>query len=413
MIEVPGLGINDIVDSIGKFSDWYDNRKLEKHKLLWERANLIKAYDWIVSYYESIQQNLVKYNYSASSKYFPILQLLKWNEISDKSLLLEFNNHRPNFTPSKTQKIFYDFFSNLKKLKPIDLDVFSVKEIKISSHVIKLFFELGSFSQSVMCQYILEDELMNLLDEFEEFNKNEFLLRNSVAENYNKILNFYKNNITRIGFCTLILLKKDDQHYIPMVKKRGESSMINQNLFDPISSCVFEVATTPKADFELKHTLMREIYEELFGQKEVAEDVRHINPYYFYERDGIKDLNFLLENGRATFAKTGFCIDLIRLVPEITAVLVVQDQEYFDKYFNENQNTTEKFILNDEFNSHSSHWEIPISIKDAERYLKDEILSDPDSIEIEKGFDPMKWTLPGGYSFYQGICYAVHHKLLK
>ncbi len=412
MIDIPGLGIKDIIDGLGNFVKWYDARRRKKHKEIWRNANLSNVYAWIVQYYNLSKLPMIQYKNSTSKNYYPLLALLNWEDSASKKIDMNFENSKLEFNPSRSQKKFYDFFYDLKNFKDFDLDVFNLTSIKNLESSIKLNFNLGKFSHSVMCQYILEDELINLLNDFEYFDKDKFSLRNSVASNYTEIQSFFKNNVTRIGLCTLILLKKDQNHYIPMVKKRGKYSMINQDLFDPISSCVFEVATAPKADFELTHTLFREIYEELFGQEELTESIPHLNPHYFYELDGIKDLNRIMQEGNAKFEITGLCVDLIRMVPEITAVLIVQDPEYFQKYYNINDSTSDRFVLNDEFNPHSSNWEIPISITDASKYLEFEVLSDPDGNESNIGFDPMKWTLPGGYSYYQGINYVINKGLL-
>lgn len=158
----------------------------------------------------------------------------------------------------------------------------------------------------------------------------------------------------------------------------------------------FEAATVPSKDLELLHTVVREIYEELFGNEDIAGGVPYEDPELFYYREeGIFELLSCLESGKARFSVTGFCIDLVRLVPEITCMLIVSDPNYFKSF-------SQRFKLGLEFHR-SAHFSVPVGLADVDSFLRHGIVTDPDDIPKVYGFDPERWTLPGAFSFYQGL----------
>jgi hypothetical protein len=112
----------------------------------------------------------------------------------------------------------------------------------------------------------------------------------------------------------------------------------------------------------------------------------------------------MLDDGRASFLITGFCIDLVRMVPEITTVFVVRDESYYREH-------RARMKANLEYGP-PFHCEIPRDIPDVDDYLATRFPSDPGRPDAGQGFDPWKWTLPGGFCFYQGLKRAVRERLL-
>ncbi|HSV98705.1 MAG TPA: hypothetical protein VLI39_00925 [Sedimentisphaerales bacterium] len=180
--------------------------------------------------------------------------------------------------------------------------------------------------------------------------------------------------------------------------------MIQQHLLDPVSSCMFAVATTPNADKELRHTVLRETAEELFGEKEVRKRTGSLDPYWFYEKPYVSDILKMIEAGSASFDVTGFCVDLVRCVPEITTVLVIRDETYFKRYRPLMHLGPEHIV--------STLFKFPRDLRNVDRYLAEQIVTDPDGDLSRRGFDPTRWTLPGGFSFRQGLSKAAERKLL-
>ena len=257
---------------------------------------------------------------------------------------------------------------------------------------LNLGFELGKFSDSVMCQYVLESEArIAVLDQPNGIPC--LPIRDAVAKTPEKIMSFCLENVCRIGVNTLILMNKGNDEYLPLVYRRSPLTMAQDRLFDCVSSCIFEIVTVASEDLKLRHTVLREIYEELFGNPDIIYRSQRPDPKFFYKQDGIKELVNYLESGIATFGVTGFCIDLVRMVPEITCVFVVPDPKYYDKY-------KSKFVLSKEFEP-SKPFAVPADLQDVDVFLTSGIPRVPDDQPPTYGFDPHLWTLPGAFSFSQ------------
>ncbi|MCI0552834.1 MAG: hypothetical protein L0287_17935 [Anaerolineae bacterium] len=408
---IPIPGVKDVIDGISLAVKWFDMR--EKQFLLdaWTKVELGDAYRTIVEYYSEFNQSLFSYPQPNGGRIrMPLYVEDGWDRISSSTLKMKFENITKPFYPISLESKFFDFYNELKEKSLFDSNIFRLIDIEYLNGSLNLSFELGKFYHSVMCQYILEHELLTLLARDIKPPREKFVLRNSVAANSTVIHSFFQHKVGRIGINNLILLRKDKYTYIPMVQKRSLVSMLQQGLFDQVSSCIFEVITTPKADFELQHTVLREIHEELYGNPELIESSRRLDPYFFYKDDGINDLRYLLQNGSAVFDVTGFCIDLIRIVPEITTILLVRDEEYYKRHFKPTGQNVAMFYLNEEFEL-GSLFHIPADLDDVDEYLRTEVISDPDGDPKKKGFNPLNWTLPAGFSFYQGLKRAVEKRL--
>jgi hypothetical protein len=175
-----------------------------------------------------------------------------------------------------------------------------------------------------------------------------------------------------------------------------------------MSSGFFDISTgQPEiADFTLIYRTLKEIWEELFNKKEVQRDIRKANPFFFHDKPGIREIKAMLEGGRdAVLLVTGFCIDLVRLVPELTTVLVVRDPSYHSKYWN-------VMKVNAEYRG-AVECKIQCGIVDAERFLREEFPVHPGRPSAGLGFDPTNWTLTGAFCFHQGMKKAVAAGLLS
>lgn len=416
---IPVPGVRDIVDGISGAMHWFSKRKEEFYLNAWKNAKLDEVYKIIIEYYNGLGDCVFSYPQSRSGQVaVPLYVAAGWDAVSDASMKMHFKDGLRPFQPARSQEAFWDFYSRFKKDAigeekwPLyDADIFRLVELNVTEDGLDLRFELGRFPHTVMCQYVLEHEVVTLLAKDSKPEHGRFKLRNSVAADGQMIGSFFQKNVARIGICNLILLRVDKKTYVAVVQKRSALSMVQQRLFDPVSSCFFEVATAPKADFALRHTVLREIYEELFGNPDIVYGSRELDPYFFYKEDGIADLIELINAGCATFEVTGFCIDLIRIVPEITTVLIVRDEGYYRSHYQPPNSSVAPFRLNPEFGL-GSLFQIPCDLADVDEYLMTGVVTNPDGDTEERGFDPMKWTLPGGFSFYQGLRRAVEKDLL-
>lgn len=285
-------------------------------------------------------------------------------------------------------------------------DIFRLTHLQAFSDKLSLEFELGSFFDSVMYHYILEHELVTAIAGGGTKARAHLELRDRVAAHASAIEGFCQNNVSRIGVSNLLILRGDDDTYFPVVHRRGSQSLAYG--FDTLSSGVFDNISVPKVDFELKHKVLVEVEEEIYANRALSKQIRDMNPRFFYAHDGIRDLLETTDKGLATFQVTGFCIDLIRLVPEITTVWVVRDASYFHRHY---RGQGRPMRISDEHLL--TNWlQISHTIRDIDEFLANSIVTDPDSTPPSYGFNPMLWTLPGAFCFYAGLKRAVTAELL-
>ena len=378
-----------------------DHRKLKEQA--WKAVPFPRVCEDLVTYYEQKKVRCFSYEHNdkASIK-VPLYVRPEWESLSNSDVKIVFSDSEPAFTPSNDHKEFLDFYIPFfKRDKEWNDRIFRLTNINTVQKQLQLDFVLGRFWDSFACQYILEHETRlaiargNLTDR-------DMPLRGQFANSADSVEHFCKQNVARMGISNLILLKKDRNSYIPLVSRRGNLSMGEG--YDTISSGIFSVVTTPRADMDPMHKVLEEVYEELYGGLSMEHEQKTMNPRAFYEKPPIRDLCKLLDKGTAVFDITGFCIDLVRIVPDLTCILIVNDPAYYRKYKNQ-------FQLNSEYHT-SSQIEVPANLDNLHSYLRCQFPSDLDSEPAKIGFDPRAWSLPGGFCFYQGMKKAITKKLL-
>lgn len=401
---LPGFSVRDAIASLQQLSQWLDDRQKKTFFKAWQTIELSDLYRLIVDYYERVGVPLFSYpTHGGDQRTVPLYVADGWDRLEGKVFASpNLVNERSSFKPGKKQLQFWELYRALKisesglEVWPMhDANIFRLTGIE-QGEKLQLNFRLGKFPHSVMCQYLLEHEARMTLLKCGKAEPESLGLRNAVAKNPKYINNFLQSNIARMGVCNLMLLKNDTDSYLPIVHRRSGLSMAQPGLFDVVPTCIFEVATTPAADIVLLHTILREIWEELFGKEEVVLQTRISNPEFFYTEPGIRELIELLKDKVAYFDVTGFCIDLVRLVPEITNVFIVSDPKYFKTY------GLRGFNLNPEYLP-SSAFQVPVGAEDIDGYLLANVPEDPDNRPMRYGWNPFKWTLPGAFCFRQGL----------
>lgn len=401
---LPGFSVRDAIASLQQLSQWLDDRQKKTFFKAWQTIELSDLYRLIVDYYERVGVALFSYpTYGGDKRTVPLYVADGWDRLEGKVFASpNLVNEKSSFSPSKKQLQFWELYrelkiceSGLREWPMHDADIFRLTGIE-QGEKLQLDFRLGKFPHSVMCQYLLEHEARMTLLESGQADPKSLGLRDAVAKSPKDINSFLQSNIARMGVCNLMLLKNGVGSYLPIVHRRSGLSMAQPELFDVVPTCIFEVATTPPADIELRHTVLREIYEELFGNEQVMLQTQIPNPRFFYTEPGILELIELLEDELAYFDVTGFCIDLVRLVPEITTVFIVSDPKYFKVY------GARGFALNPEYRP-SSAFDIPVGVGDIDDYLLKIVPENPNNRPIRYGLNPFKWTLGGGFCFRQGL----------
>jgi hypothetical protein len=408
---IPTPGVGDIIELATLLRDWLQRRNRQAAFKAWRETLFEDVCDVLTNYYEARGLPLFSYPHPSGKRLrVPLYVRPDWTELTNRRLEMYYAPVMRYYQPSRPQQDFLEFYHELRK-ELGDEPIWNgkiLRLIKLQSFPNKLIleFEEGRFFDSIMCHYLLEHELIACLAKGATPRHIHLDLRDEVASNVEVIEGFCQNNVSRVGVSNLILLRRDEDTFIAVVQRRGPQSLAQG--FDTVSSGVFDITTAPRADFELRHKVLKEVYEELFGNPEVAVETRKMNPRFFYEEDGISDLLELIDNSLAIFQVTGFCIDLVRIIPEITTVLVVRDASYYHRHF---KGEGRRFNLNLEYRL-SSLLHIDRLIEDVDEYLANEIVTDPNCSRPSYGLDPMRWTLPGGFCFYQGLKRAVTGGLL-
>jgi len=410
---LPSTSIGEVLHAMGRiirFVPKYLKERKKKAMLnAWQETSFATVCEALNIYYEKREFPL--FSYPAASDRFvkvPLYVRPEWTRLSLESLNKSWDKENRQFSPTKAQKNFIQFYQELRKILGLGLiwpgEIFRLTSMSTSSNKLILKFEMGSFLDATMSQYILEHELVTAITKEKYLGDLRLPLRDTSAGTISAVETFCQKNVVRIGVSNLLLLRCEDDKYAPIVQKRGKQSMGMKGKYDTVSSGIFDIIGFAEQDFELEHKVLTEIYEELFDKKEVARKHSRINPTFFYEENGIRELRRYLKNGLASFDVTGFCIDLIRIVPEITTVLIVRDERYYKEYIN-------KFKLNPEYEKIRQFF-VPRYIGNINEYFSNHIPTDPVDHGAGYGFDPIRWTLPGAFCFYQGLKKAVDDKLL-
>jgi len=369
----------------------------------WTTVSFNKVCKTLLEYYDRQSVKCFTYDHFGKTHIrVPLYVRPEWQSLTHSDLMIEFADTESAYLPTKAQRDFLDFHILFyKRDREWNDRIFRLSKMTPSPNKLALSFVLGRYWDAFACQYILEHETRMALAQG-NFRKHHLPLRHQFAGSAEAIETFCEKNVTRMGISNLLLLKQDDERYVPLINKRGDLSLGDG--YDTVSSGIFSVVTTPRADKEPRHKVLEEIWEELYGKQSMEHEQTTLDPYSFYKEQPISDLLRLIDKGSARFEITGFCIDLVRMVPDLTCLLIVNDPAYYQKY-------SAQFRVNKEYHA-SSQVAIPSRIDNLHDYLRSQFPGDPESTPSKIGFDPSVWTLPGGFCFYQGMKKAVTDKLL-
>ena len=144
----------------------------------------------------------------------------------------------------------------------------------------------------------------------------------------------YSHYCASIGCSVLTVLKGTDGRYKYLIKKssstKGSSSVFEHHvipsfMFQP--SAIRESEQERELDLEL--SVVREYGEELLGMSEL-ERPETVDVLLEKIRNNtlLNNLQNKIKNGEVILRKTGFIMDIYRLRPEITFLLIISDDDY-------------------------------------------------------------------------------------
>lgn len=390
-----GWGSSEVIGIINyfrrKYKTWYNSKLNDVIDKLWEEEVLTK---FLIDYYKKDMDFLYSYN----GKIYPMFVREEWKKINSDSLTIRFNESGVKQIPIDNK-----YIDNLKERgKEIwEDDVYRLVDVKQNNGHLELNFCMGSFFQSISTLDILDDELFHTFmkygDDAEEFNniKECLKIRNSVAPDLKSILDCNKR-CYKVGISTLLVFKTANDYKMVIQKKSGKG-LSYKHWYHVVPSGTFQPRIDENAEFDIKHNILRELYEELFGGDElVGKSHKHIAYDFFYKDSKIKDLIDLFDKEKARLEITGFGIECLRTYPEISALLVVDSEEYYQKYKND-------MLLNWEFvtKSPSDEEAIPKSNSMKKRILPP--ININDDIQLSEYLNPNRIIPAVALSLCQGL----------
>jgi hypothetical protein len=445
--------LDQIAPVVQNEGDEIPARKLKKAVAAWREVKFGELCNFVVEYYKKSLMPLFSYPHAdGSPRYVPLYVESKWTHLH----LPEFRSRRwkgflrrkaygPNheglafemdvvrdssdseqirkrsYQATPFEQDFLNLYSPLREQLGLDAfsdnrELFRLVELENEEKRLRLVFEKCSTYETLMCQVGLEHESLLHLHSTREGKggKVNLPVRRKLAKDQTSICRFFNTKVARIGISNLLLFRCDRDHYFPVIGKRASKSM-QKGVYDTVSSGFFDITSSGSQwefDFDLPHKVLKEIGEELFGMDLLATPQQGDQfPDWFYKEPFAKDLLTLLKKGSATFNVSGFCVDLIRLIPEITTVLVVNDLSYYKKYHSQFRSSS-KYSEYSSPGAFAHYLRIPRRIVEVDKFFATEMLADPIR-GGPRGFDPARWSLVGGFCLYQGLKRAVADGLLK
>ena len=131
-----------------------------------------------------------------------------------------------------------------------------------------------------------------------------------------------------IGVLTVF---NDGAEYRAILARRSQATAFDSNMFHVLPAMMFGPTTTDFSDrreWSVKHQILREVLEELFG---MPEEIRPRRWDFFYDHPALRYLLNLLERGNAQLCATGIIINLLTLRPEIGALLLIHDPAWYKR----------------------------------------------------------------------------------
>ena len=131
-----------------------------------------------------------------------------------------------------------------------------------------------------------------------------------------------------IGISTLTVFNDGDV-YRAILAKRSEATAFDSNMYHVLPAMMFEPTTADFADqreWSVKHQILREVLEEIFGLPEARRPTRWD---YFYDHPALRYLLLMMERGQARLLANGIILNLLTLRPEISTLLLIHDPEWY------------------------------------------------------------------------------------
>lgn len=331
------LGIIQSIISSFLFNWFGTERKSRSKDAFQERTKLfhekISPYllDFVISEMApDLKNKLVSFSHKGQSKLLPFVDLA-----SDKDIKISDHLHTTK-KKYKTDNELIDWLKNVLEKNVYDSPTFTVDGISSNSVIsvgIGSYFANLSTSDIHYYNLIRYFPLNAKRGAYFSYRHGKYVSRWLESLREITLNNNYNHYCASIACSVLTVVKSSDGKYKYVIKEnstsKGSSALdrhvVPSFMFQPISNRLSE----QERELDLRLSVYREFGEELLGLKELESAVSvdallaHIQ-----SNSLLAKLISDVETGDATIEKTGFILDVYRLRPEFTFLLIINDDKY-------------------------------------------------------------------------------------
>lgn len=191
-----------------------------------------------------------------------------------------------------------------------------------------------------------------------------------------------------ISISTLIAFNSGST-YKGFLRARSRRTAAHADLYHVVPSFIFQPqAGDTVREYSVRHNILREYLEEVFGVEEVQAPGGEISYDWFYSHEHLKNLAQLLHDGSAQLLLTGYAVNLLNYRPEICTLLLIKDEHW----------CKQRIMTNYEFETPREAW-----AKGREFMLPIDIMKPDAEISRDLAAFPGTFVPPGAAAFWLGV----------
>lgn len=217
-----------------------------------------------------------------------------------------------------------------------DGDSYCLSSLQIDDPV-QLHCRTGRYYNALKTCDILEFELLTQFGaqmpdivDFPAFSK-KLSLRQMLHKNGNPLLDNCGREAA-IGISLAIFFRKGNDYH-GLLRTCTARNAYSPRLFHSVPSLMMQpVSANYQGEYSILHNIFREYLEEVFAHPEIEHLPATPDTNKFYEHPDMQYLQQLLSTGDAHLALSGMAVDLLKLRPEICAVLIIDSPEWIENH---------------------------------------------------------------------------------
>jgi hypothetical protein len=213
---------------------------------------------------------------------------------------------------------------------------YSARSVAVSSGVVSIKGALTTYGSALATQDVLEWEFLDqgrkyLSNHSGDFDFSEFgnllLRRKAVTQNTENYILDGAGPCNSLAISTLIVYQDRHGEYRLLIGKRSAQTGAHAHLFHVVPACMFQPELgNVNAEWSIFHNVLKEYLEEIFS---VELRPNAVNATYFYDHPRAVSLRNALRSGDVEFTVTGMVVNLLNLRPEICALILVKDSDWW------------------------------------------------------------------------------------